>query len=181
MNIKNKEKDLTTRYKDSMGKFRTHSLFWEYKSKKTAHLPPVFTLKDNDHTFNENTYISMRRLYLEVGDPSEYNFAMEVLGSWAHWKRLVNNKILRPYIDAWREELELKLRSEAVLAVRTISNDKSSKGRLSAAKWIADRGWEKTRGRPTKDEVTRERKIVAGIHDELDEDYDRLFGTNSIQ
>lgn len=163
----------TPLYKDTMGRFRTQSLFWEFKYRAFI---PVFTLKDEDHTVKGVTYISMRRLYLEYGDPTEYEFAMGVLGSWAHWMKITQNTLLRVYVVKWREELELKLRAEAIREVRYISQDPTNKGRLGAAKWMADKGWDKKRGRPSKAEVTKERKLVAGVHDDLDEDYNRIIG-----
>lgn len=159
--------------KDSMGRFRTQSLFFEMKH---PGIDPVFTLKPQDHEVKGVVYKSLRRIYLDIADPTEYDFAIKVFDSWEQWRRIFTNGLLSPYVNKWREELELKLRAGAINTIQAVASDPYNKGSLTAARWLADRGWDKKRGRPSKDEVAKERKIVANIHDELDEDYDRIIG-----
>lgn len=153
---------------DSMGKFRTQSLFLELGYKDEA----VFTLKDFDHEHNDETYVSLKRLYLECEDPTEYQFAQAHLMGWKHWQRMCENKILRKHIDEWRDELEVKLRSQAVLDV--ISQARA--GTFQAAKWVADRGWaQRGAGRPSNADVEHEKKMQARIADEYGGDVVRMF------
>lgn len=153
---------------DSMGKYRTQSLFLELGYGDEA----VFTLKDIDHSLNDKSYISLKRLYLECEDPTEYEFATQHLLGWKHWQRLCENKILRKHIDEWRDELEVKLRSQAILeAIKQARN-----GTFQAAKWVADRGWSaRAAGRPSKADVEHEKKIMARIDSEYGEDVVRMF------
>jgi hypothetical protein len=155
--------------KDSIGNFRTLSLFYETN---ITDLSPIFTLKDEDHTVNGKTYMSMKQLYLSFDDPTEWEFVQSVLGNWRHWQKIMGNKRLREYIDQWRMELEIKLRSQAVRNMV-----KHSKNRDGAAKWLAEGSWKGKRGRPSKDEVERERKVQAGIEQDLDEHWARLVET----
>jgi hypothetical protein len=151
-------------FKDSMGRYRTLSLFYETN---TSTEEPVFTLKPVD----TKGYISMKRLYLEYSDPTEYSFAVAVLGSWEHWQRLSNCDWFQKYLEEWRSELEIKLRSEATREMY----EQAMKGNRDAAKWIADRGWDKRKaGRPTKEEVESERIKAARISDGLTEDAARI-------
>ena len=60
---------------DKMGKYRTQSLFLEIGYGDDA----IFTLKDQDHVHDGKTYLSLRKMYLEFNDPTEYQFANEVL------------------------------------------------------------------------------------------------------
>lgn len=155
---------------DSMGKFRTQSLFLELGYGAEA----LFTLKDQDHIHDGKTYLSMKRLYLEFEDPTEYEFANEVLLNWKHWQRMCENKLIRKHIDEWRDELEVKLRSRAIKdAIK-----EAQKGHFQAAKWVADRGWvSRGAGRPSKAEIEKQTKINERIEDEYKSDVVRLFKT----
>ena len=116
---------------DSRGRPLTQSLFLEigYKTEFA-----VYTLDDVDKIYKGKTYPSLKRLYLEAEDPVEYTFACEHLLGWKHWQRLCNNKITGAHIDEWREELELKMRSQAIQEIVEIST--TEKG-FQAAKFIA--------------------------------------------
>lgn len=153
---------------DSMGKFRTQSLFLELGYGTEA----LFTLKDQDHEHDGKIYPSMKRLYLEFEDPTEYEFANTVLLNWKHWQRMCENKVIRKHIDEWREELEVKLRSQAIRD----AIQEAKKGHFQAAKWVADRGWStRGAGRPTKAEIEHEKRVQSKITNEYDADVVRLF------
>lgn len=152
---------------DSSGKPLTQSLFLEIGYTEHA----VYTLKDNDYEYNGKLYYSLRRLYLECEDPTEYEFATLHLLGWRHWKRLCENRVVRKYIDEWREELELKLRCEGIKSA--IQN--AREGGFQSAKWLADRGWEKRiAGRPSKEEVKREKEFQSRVTEEYTADIVRL-------
>lgn len=153
---------------DSMGKFITQGLFLELGYGEFS----VYSLKDYDYEYNGKTYPSMKRLYLESNDPTEYKFASEYLLGWRHWQRLCENKSVRKHIDEWRFELELKLRSEAFKQTYELAKT----GQFNASKWIADRGWAtKGAGRPSKSDIEREKKIQADIVEEYEDDVVRMF------
>jgi hypothetical protein len=155
---------------DVMGKLLTQSLFLELGYNASA----IYTLKDSDYVYGGKTFPSIKRLYLESEDPTEYEFATQHLCGWKHWQRLCANKVIRAHIDEWREELEIKLRSRAIRqAIK-----QAEEGTFQAAKWVADRGWAtRAAGRPTNAEVERETKIQARIADEYQEDVVRLLRT----
>lgn len=164
MELPNKEKML-----DTMGRPITQSLFLEIGYSASA----LFTLKDNDFEYEGRYLPSIKKLYLEIADPTEYEFATSVLLGWGHWQRICDNKVLRKHIDEWRVELEVKLRSRGVKAAIFAANG----GNYQAAKWLADRGWDtRGAGRPSKAEVEREIKIQAGIENEYTADVIRLRG-----
>ena len=153
---------------DKMGKYRTQSLFLELGYGTEA----LFTLKDQDHEHDGKIYPSMKRLYLEFEDPTEYEFANTVLLNWKHWQRMCENKVIRKHIDEWREELEVKLRSQAIRD----AIQEAKKGHFQAAKWVADRGWStRGAGRPTKAEIEHEKRVQSKITNEYDADVVRLF------
>lgn len=155
---------------DSMGRPLTQSLFLEIGYKFDF---AIYSLKDSDHHYRGVVYPSLKRLYLAHEDPTEYDFAVTHLLGWNHWKRLNDNKMLRKHFDEWREELELKLRSQAVKDIMDQCSNEG--GSFQAAKWLADRGWDKRgAGRPSKEEKAREGRIQEHIADEFERDIARL-------
>lgn len=134
----------------------------------------VYTLKDEDYEYKGKVYPSLKKLFIEMEDVGEYLFACEYLLGWDHWQRLCANKQVAEHIEKWRYELELKLRSQAIMEIRAKS--KVEKG-INAAKWIAEKGWDKRQaGRPTKAEVERETKVMADLNQMFAEDAKRIGG-----
>jgi len=156
---------------DHVGAMRIQSLFVETNKSK---LTPIMTLADYDKEYKGVILPSLHRVYLELADPTEYSVAMEVFGSWKHWERLLGNKAIMSFIKEWRVELEIKLRSAGIKALAATAANEGSKG-TTAAKFLAERGWEKRKaGAPSKEEVVREKKVAAGIEDDIDADLKRL-------
>src|SRR5690625_4311210 len=103
------KKDVS-KFLDVNGQPLTQSLFLEigYSTKYA-----IYTLKDYDHEYKGKIYPSIKHLYLDEEDPTEYVFANKYFMSWSHWKRVRENKVLQLHINEWREELEIRLRSMA--------------------------------------------------------------------
>ena len=152
---------------DSMGKPLTQSLFLEIGYTDKA----IYTLKDDDYEYNGKLYPSIKKLYMQCADPTEYTFANEHFLGWSHWQRISVNRSIAPYVRAWREELEVMLRCEGI----KLAMEAAKQGGFQAAKWLSDRGWEaRGAGRPTKAEVEREAKFQARANEEYDADILRL-------
>lgn len=159
--------------KDPTGKWLTKALFWELRHTEYR---ATFTLADKDREIDGVYYWSLKRLYLEKAHTpivGEYEFVMDVIGSWDHWATLCNSYNLGRHIKLWRQELEVKMRSSMLKAMAVTATSEGSKG-TAAAKYLADKGWEKHAGRPSKEDVERERKIAAGVRDNLEDDMARL-------
>lgn len=154
---------------DSMGRPLTQSLFLEIGYSEFA----IYTLKEYDHTYNGVVYPSLKKIFIKEEDPTEYVFAEKHLLGWQHWKRLCENKVIARHIDEWREELELKIRSQAVRDMMNLCASES--GNYSAAKFLADRGWEKrAAGRPSKAEKEKHTRVEERIAQEFEADVIRL-------
>jgi hypothetical protein len=150
--------------KDTRGFPLTQSLFLEINYSPEYSL---FTLNDEDKEYEGKTYPALRRYYLEIGDPTEYKFAKTCLLGWDHWQRILENKVLRKEIDKWREELEVSLRSEGIQAI--VDATVSDGGNFQAARWLADKGWDKKgAGRPSRAEQEREKRIKGRLDDVFD-------------
>lgn len=154
-----------SKLKDVMGRFITHSLFIETNYNEEL---AVYSLTDEDKEYNGRIYPSLRKLYLEENDPTEYDFANKYLYNWDHWLKICENKVLGAEIDKWRVELEVKLRSEAVRAILKMDD------KFQPMKWAADGHWNVRRGRPSKDELKREKKIRERVAEETKSDADRI-------
>lgn len=143
---------------------------------------PIFTFKENDHYYKgirvkHKTYISIRKLYLEIADPTEYLFAKQVFGNYDHWKSFFRDtdkdelgRFIGPMgwfscVLDWREELELSLRAKGLQQVIDRSSNSAN------AKWLVDRGWttegavlgKKSRGRPSKAEIGMRSDIISRV------------------
>jgi len=153
--------------KDSMEKLRTQSLFLEVGYTDSS----IYTLKDNDHEHKGRVYPSLKRLYLAHEDPTEYDFAVTYLLGWNHWQRICDNAILGKHVNQWREELELKIRSQGIRDIMDMSAD----GSYQASKFLADRGWDKRAvGRPSKAEKEREANMQKSLDDDFSADVSRM-------
>jgi hypothetical protein len=157
-------------FKDTMGRYRTQSLFHEFRT-ITPEYKPLWTLKDEP----VNGLPSLKALYLSCGDPTEYSFAKEAFGSWNQWLKIKASKALAPYIEDWPTELEIKLKSEGLRGIITEALE-GGKSSFNAAKYLANGDWNKgsTRGRPSKAEVEKNLKIAAKMDAEFADDATRI-------
>lgn len=154
-------------FKDTLGRYITQGLFLEPQLDPTF---AVFTMQGEDRVYKGKTYISLKKLYLEMADPIEYEFATTYLYDWDHWKRMESNAFLMNNISKWREELELKLASEGFRAILDQSEDN-----YQASKWLAERGWSKRgAGRPKKELEASERKLQEHLDNEFAGDVVRM-------
>ena len=159
--------------RDTQGRPLTQSLFLELGYNLQY---AIYTLNDEDKLFKGKTYISLKKKFLEAEDVTEYVFANEWLLNWDHWKRLGANKLLTPHFEKWRYELELLIRSSAIQSI--ISESGGEKG-FQAAKWLASKGWDKRgAGRPSKEDIVKDRAIQNTIEEEFFLDAERMDKIN---
>lgn len=167
--------------KDKMLRYYTRGLFKELPLKKHDNFDPVFTAKNYDR----HGLPSFKRLFVELNDPSGYIPAMVLLGSWDHWLKLCEQTWFQKLLVHSTEELEVKLRAQALMDIRVIAESEKG-GALAAAKYLAEGAWKKTQtrkgniGRPkkgeTKKEIEKEQLIQKAVSEETEDDYERLFG-----
>ena len=166
-----KEEYIKDPFRNSRGAYRTSSLFLDFSYDADI---AQYTLREKDTKKNGKSFPSLKRLYLETEDVTEYEFATTYLAGWKHWQALLGNKQILSHVEQWREELEIKIRSKAVksIASQAFSKDKPS---YQAAKFLADREYVKNRkGAPTKEEVEGEKKRQAAMSDEVAEHIERM-------
>ena len=130
-----------TKFLDGSGKRVILQLFKEF-ARVDVKFKPVYTLQQ------------WKDVFLDCRDPSEYLPAQTLIGDWEHWQEIRNHVLIKPHVDKWQAELEIKLRSEAIQQMKLHAKQP---GGTAAAKWLADKGYaqegtKKTVGRPKKDE-----------------------------
>jgi hypothetical protein len=158
-----------SKFKDSMGKYITQSLFLEigYDVDKA-----VYTFKDTDYEYKGTVYPSLRRLYMETMDPTEYHFANKYLWGWEHWLKITENQLLLKEIEKWREELEVKIRAVGVRNAMALGGSN-----FTAAQWVANGKWKhysSKGGRPTKQEQAKDKQIRERVAAEAESDAQRI-------
>lgn len=100
----------------------------------TPHIPPPFTLAE------------WKKVFLECMDPTDYKPMKRLLNNLPHWKLIMENQTLSPIIAEWKEEINMRLKSEAVENLRALATTKEG-----ACRAILNAEWEKkSRGRPAK-------------------------------
>ena len=154
-----------SKFKDEKGRYIVQGLFLEDRYNTEL---ATYTWAGEDKEYKGQVFPSLKRLYLEEGDPDEYLFATKYLYDWPHWKRLCNNAIASRHIEEWREELYLMLRSEGMASLIDLGINQNS---YQAAKWLADEGWiKRSRGRPSDKEVQGELKRRAALKAQYKDD-----------
>lgn len=158
------------KFKNVNGVFLTKEIFWELASNRDN---VIYTLKDSPH----HGYPSLYEAYMECNDPTEYSFAVEYLGGWAHWKSLSASNWFAPFIERWREELHLRAKAQALAKVIETSKG-TTKDAFAAQKYLIEKGYDKAspnpRGRPTRLQVVNEAKNLALDAKRVEDDLNRL-------
>lgn len=160
------------RFRNATGNFYLNALFWEmsFPTKDTA----LYTLKNQDHQGLPSLY----RLYMEVDDPTEWQFATQYLDGWEHWELLCECSWFKPYITRWRRELEIRTRARALAKVKDVADGKGQNA-YHANKFLLEGGWKPTegpkkRGAPSKDEIKSAAAAIAASEDRISKDFERI-------
>lgn len=133
----------------------------------------VYSLKDRDHL----GYPSLYRLFMEMEDLTEFNFAKKYLDGWEHWDILCSSNWFKPYVERWREELKLQVKAKALAELRSVASDPENKNHYQANKFLIEGGWEATK-KPANRRVGRPNKEKENVDNELrkrvEEDFKRM-------
>ena len=133
-------------------KFKTISCFYETNANEATEPAPYYL-----GSLDVPGKVSVRQIYMDAGDLSDYTFAMELVGVWEHWEAIRDSSWFKPYHERYRAELEAKIRSQAIARYA----EAAKKGEPTALKWFADKAWTKGsdegrgKGRPSKAEKER--------------------------
>lgn len=173
-------KDRSTKFKNFMGTHLLKPLFYEQiKEAADSHLC-LYTMKDYDHTITvqgeEVELPSIKRLFVEMEDTTEYLFANEYFDNFQHWKKIKSTNWFAPLYLEMKEELLLKLQAKALSKIRSLEDD--PKVSYHVNKYLLEEGYKDktdTRGRPSKAKIKEEADRLVLSHSEINEDYERLL------
>lgn len=136
-------------------------------------VPSIYTLRDYDN----NNLPSLYRLYMEMEDITEWDFAQTYLDGWDHWEILCSCRWFEPHITRWRKELNLKLTAKRLKAIIKDA-ESNSKTAFASNKYLVEKGWlpaqDRKRGRPSKEEVRQELEKAAKEAQLLEDDLSRI-------
>lgn len=159
------------KFKTENNQFLTKQLFFETADSDRSRV--LYTLKPEDHKWHGKTFPSLRRLYIEMGDESEYLFAETYFGGWPHWKKLLSTSWFLDYLSELREELAARNASIALAEIRKSARE----GNVSSSKYLLEQGWipkDKRAGRPTKEKIKYEAEKLSADHYDISEDLERI-------
>lgn len=152
---------------DGKGGYITQGLFYEAEYDMTF---AQYTWGAEDKEKDGKILKSLKKLYLEMEDPTEYEFATVYFVDFPHWQKCSNNAYIKKHVDQWRMELELKLRARAIRSLI----GQAEKGNFNAAKFVAGKEWETKRGRPSKAEKEGALRKEAVLREEVADDASRV-------
>ncbi len=126
---------------------------------------PIMTLSRNP----KDDLVQLAPIFLEYVtlDPSEYEFAVHVFGSFSHWKIIAESTWMRPYIEEWRMEADVRRKS---IAFRQIADEAQGKGRssYSAAKFLIEEPWKDKRKKAVKETAEKtSTKASEGVQEDV--------------
>ena len=134
----------------------------------------LYTLKSDDYQPEgyERPLPSLRRIYLEEDDLTEFFVAEKYFDGQPHWKRLTSQEWFMKELSPLREELQIKHQAQYLRALRTdaISGDKVT------ARYLLDRSEKSdTRAcRPTKAKIKQEAEKLVKESVDIKDDFLRL-------
>lgn len=159
-------------FKSENGQWLIKQIFWE-TADPADRSRVLYSLKTEDHKVGKKIYPSLRRLYMEMGDESEFLFADTFFGGWPHWKRLTSSPWFLDHLSELREELAAR---NAAIALSEIRKAASS-GNFNASKYLLEQGWipkDKKVGRPTKERIRHEAEKISADHLDITDDLERI-------
>lgn len=137
-------------YKGKNNCWLTQSLFWDVwvsLSPGNRHCDPVFTF-DSDRP----NLINFKRTFVDLGDPTGYEWAIKYLESYDHLLYLLKRDWFVRVFEEALEELHMKTRAAALRKIKDIADNSPNEAQsLAASKYLAEKAWDKGKvGRPAK-------------------------------
>lgn len=160
-------------FRNEQGRLLNAGLFIDKQYDESTAL---YALTLVDKQYKGKTYPALYRLYIEMSDITEYNFANTYFESFQHWESLCSEEWFKPYITRWRKELELKIKAEALKEIIAQAASDDPKKRLEASKYIYEKVFVSSsgKGRPTKAQIKEEAVRKAQEEKLINEDWNRL-------
>lgn len=171
-------------FKNSNNVYLTKGLFFEFCVESGNYDYAIYTTQEEDRFVDGKRYYSVYRLFLESDDPTGYSFASAHLGSWYHFEQLMKAPWFKTIIERATKELEIKMKSKALLSIVREANDKQSKSAYQASKYLLEKNWAEEApnkvGRPSKEKILEEANKMFQNQNEVEDDFLRLLPPESV-
>lgn len=153
--------------------FRTSSLFRDHPTKSYDPEYAEFYISKEKST---SEYIALKEVYMAIGDVTEYEFAIKVFGSFRHWKQLTKLAWVKDHVAEWREELAIKLKSQAVRGIVELVDEEWVKEttKLQGLKWLAQSEFAEKTTQTKQKKAEKQDRITRGVSMEIQDDFERL-------
>jgi len=151
--------------KSAWSKQATTSLIVDWPGKYFPDAPYTYGRETSDK------YLSLRELYLEIGDPTEYEFGNRVFGSMKRWLKIRDTAIGKKIFPSYANELAVKMKSEQLRGVVELASDPDVKEntKLAALKFLITSDWS-----PAKSTKADLRKRKKAVNNNVMDDMERL-------
>ena len=131
----------TSLTKNDSGAVMTKALFYELSYDNPTHV--IFTLKDKDIELpNGRPAVALSQKFIDLCtmDPTEYEFASVIFGSWEVWERISNAPNIKKHVEKWRKEATIRRKA---IAFKSVMSEVTEGGRSSftAAKYLIEENW----------------------------------------
>lgn len=162
--------------KGSTGNYLTRLLFYEVHikvAKEARTHPAIFTLEEDVEGL-----VNARRTFVEMGDTTGFKWTMKYLeGDLNHWDALMRCEWFRDAYKNWCREIELRRKVASMEKIEEIAQGSGPQSYHAAKFLVKEEHKQKTRGRPTKEEVKGSLKRAMEHVTEEDSDYLRMTQT----
>jgi hypothetical protein len=153
----------------------TTGLFYELNRITNSSATPFFTVKEYDIDTPKGKMYSAKRLFVEFGEPTGYQFAINVLGSYSTFRALEQGRHTKKLVAEWIEELEVKLHSEQIQHLRALSEGEGNTAYQAAKLLVTQEYKEKDKkGRPKKEDIAKAAKKELDLTNDIGDDFKRL-------
>lgn len=135
-----------TKFRNGSGSLYTKSLFVDiveqsWGGPNVDPLVCLYTTEKTDRQLEGKTYPSLYRLYMSMNDPGELLFANAYFEDYEHWMRICEASWFKPLIAKWRQELDLRTRTKALLSILDVANDPLDKNSFAANRYLLEKGF----------------------------------------
>lgn len=153
--------------------FRTASLFRDHPTLPVNKEWNFFYIGKES---SDDEYIALKEVYMSIEDPTEYEFAIKVFGSFRHWKLISGLWWAKDHVAEWREELAVKLKSKAIKDVVSLVDSEFVKEttRLQGLKWLANSEYAEKPTETKKKASSKKEAIDKEVLRDVSDDFERL-------
>jgi len=156
--------DKDKKWRGNGHKYLTQGLFYEEAQHSTEFA--LYTIMPWDKRINGAYFPSLHKLYVEMEDIAEFNFANKYFDSYQHWLLLKSKPFFKEPYARMVEELNAKLRGRAIKEMQRQLFEKEAS--QSTLKYLADGDYNKKAGAGRPSKKRKPASVVSLVKSDLD-------------